>query len=58
MHHRSHFPLAWLDAGKSQEAALGEGSCGLFLTSLPSLNNLQTAALDFAPKFSLGAVNL
>lgn len=31
---------------------------GLFLTSLPSLDSLQTAASDFVPKFSLGAVNL
>lgn len=61
MHHRSHFPLAWLDAGKSQKAELGEGSCRFvldFIVTLPSLDSPQTAASDFAPKFSVGAVNL
>lgn len=51
MHHPSHFPLAWLDAGTSQKAALGEGSCGFVLDlimALPSLDSPQTAASDFA----------
>lgn len=61
MHHLSHFTLAWLDVGKSQKAVLGEGSCEFvldFIVMLPSLDSPQTAASDFAPKFSLGAVNL